>query len=34
MWNENSAALSKALPWTAQQMQALVAHLQEARIAG
>ena len=34
MWNENSAELSNALPWTAQQMQALVAHLQEARSAG
>lgn len=31
MWNENSAELSQGLPWTAQQLQALVAHLQEAR---
>lgn len=31
MWSENSAELSSALPWTAQQMQALLAHLQEAR---
>ncbi|MHC6591255.1 MerR family transcriptional regulator [Arthrobacter sp. C152] len=34
MWSENSAELSKALPWTAGQMQALVAHLQAAREAG
>lgn len=31
MWNENSAELSKALPWTALQLQALLAHLQAAR---
>jgi len=30
-WNENNAELSRALPWTAQQMQPLVAHLQAAR---
>jgi DNA-binding transcriptional MerR regulator len=34
MWVENSAELSRALPWTAQQMQALVAHLEQARDAG
>ncbi|MGN7149900.1 MerR family transcriptional regulator [Arthrobacter sp. SAFR-179] len=34
MWNGNSGELSKALPWSAQQMQALVAHLQGAREAG
>lgn len=34
MWAENSTELSKALPWTAEQMQALVAHLQAAREAG
>ena len=34
MWSDNSAELSKDLPWTVQQMQALVAHLQEAREAG
>lgn len=31
MWSENSGELSQALPWTAEQMQALVAHLQEVR---
>ena len=31
MWNENSNELSRALPWTAEQLQALVAHLQAAR---
>lgn len=31
MWNENSSELSQALPWTAEQMQALVAHLHAAR---
>ena len=31
MWNENSAELSQALPWTAQQLQDLMAHLQAAR---
>jgi len=34
MWNGNSAKLSRALPWTAEQMQALVMHLQAARQAG
>ncbi|MGN7202381.1 MerR family transcriptional regulator [Arthrobacter sp. SAFR-044] len=34
MWAENSAELSQALPWTAQQMQALVAHLEAARGTG
>jgi DNA-binding transcriptional MerR regulator len=34
MWSENSAQLSQALPWTAAQMQSLVAHLQEVRDAG
>ena len=31
MWNENSNELSQALPWTAEQMHALVAHLHAAR---
>ena len=31
MWNENSTELSQALPWTAAQMRALVAHLQASR---
>ncbi|MDQ0770943.1 hypothetical protein QF031_003692 [Pseudarthrobacter defluvii] len=31
LWSENSAELSQALPWTADQLQALMAHLQEAR---
>jgi len=31
MWSGNSAELSRALPWTAEQLQALLAHLQEAR---
>ena len=34
MWNENSTELSQALPWTADQLQALVAHLHAARQAG
>lgn len=34
MWNGNSAELSKALPWTGQQLQQLMAHLQQARDAG
>ena len=34
MWSENSAELSRSLPWTAGQLQALVAHLQQAREAG
>ena len=34
MWQENSAELSRPLPWTPEQMHALVAHLQEARNAG
>ncbi len=34
MWRENSAELSRALPWTAEQLQALMAHLQAARDAG
>lgn len=31
MWAENSTEFSHALPWTAEQLQALVAHLQAAR---
>lgn len=33
MWNGNSAELSRPLPWSADQLQALMAHLQEARAA-
>jgi hypothetical protein len=34
LWQNNSAALSASLPWTAEQLTGLVRYLQEARSAG